>query len=49
MEKVPEVLQVIRYLDHISGMQTGEDLLVDGQRLVHPGQTEDRVEPRNEV
>lgn len=49
MEKVPEVLQVIRYLDHISGMQTVEDLLVDGQRLVHPGQTQDWLEPRNEV
>lgn len=49
MEKVPEVLQVIRYLDHISGRQTGEDLLVDCQCLVHLGQTQDRVEPRNEV
>lgn len=49
VEKVPEVLQVIRYLEHISGRQTGEDLLVNCQCLVHLGQTQDRVEPRNEV
>lgn len=49
MEKVPEVLQVIRYLEHVSGRQAGEDLLVNCQCLVHPGQTQDRVEPRNEV
>ena len=49
MEKVPEVLQVIGYLDHISGRQTGENLLVDRQCLVHLGQTQERVEPRDEV
>lgn len=49
MEKVSEVLQVIRYLHNVSGRQTGEDLLVDCQSLVHFGQTQDGVEPRNEV
>lgn len=49
MEQVPEVLQVIGYLEHIPGGQAGEDLLVNCQCLVHLGQTQDRVEPRNEV
>lgn len=49
MEQVPEVIQVIRYLGHTSRRQAGEDLLVDCQYLVHLGQSQDRVEPRNEV
>lgn len=49
MEEVSEVLQVIGYLHHISGRQTGEDLLVDCESLVHLGQTQNGVEPRNEV
>lgn len=48
-EEVLEVLQVIRDLHHVSGRQADEDLLVDCQRLVHLGQTQDRVEPGNEV
>lgn len=49
MEKVSEVLQVVRYLHHISGRQAGEDLLVHCQSLLHLRQTQDGVEPRNEV
>lgn len=49
MEEVSEVLEVIGYLHHVSGRQTGEDLLVDCESLVHLGQTQNGVEPRNEV
>lgn len=49
MEEVSEVLQVVGYLRHVSGRQTGEDLLVDRESLVHLGQTQNGVEPRNEV
>ena len=49
MEEVSEVLEVIGYLHHVSGRQTGEDLLVDCESLVQLGQTQNGVEPRNEV
>lgn len=48
MEKVPEVLQVIRYLDHISGRQTGGSvgrLPMSGPSWTNSGE----VEPRDEV
>lgn len=49
MEEVSEILQVIGYLQHILGRQAHEDLLIDCQSLVHLGQTQNGVKPRNEV
>lgn len=48
-EEVSEVLQVIGYLQHILGRQAGENLLIDCQSLIHLGQTQNGVKPRNEV